>query len=125
MIDVYKRQLWDKEDGTKPEPSNQHTLTYAFAGEVPPDAVLPHGGVYTSGNTVSIAAKPTTSYEYYEFSGWVRSDTQATVTPGETGFSMPDNDLTLTGTWKIKEESAPKITVTYQYTCLLYTSRCV
>ncbi|WOC75621.1 S-layer homology domain-containing protein [Intestinibacillus sp. NTUH-41-i26] len=114
VSNVYR--LWDKEDGTKPEPSNQHTLTYAFAGEVPPDAVLPHGGVYTSGNTVSIAAKPTTSYEYYEFSGWVRSDTQATVTPGETGFSMPDNDLTLTGTWKIKEESAPKITVTYQYT---------
>lgn len=114
VSNVYR--LWDKEDGTKPEPSNQHTLTYAFAGEVPPDAVLPHGGVYTSGNTVSIAAKPTTSYDYYEFSGWVRSDTQATVTPGETGFSMPDNDLTLTGTWKIKEESAPKITVTYQYT---------
>lgn len=114
VSNVYR--LWDKEDGTKPEPSNQHTLTYAFAGEVPPDAVLPHGGVYTSGNTVSIAARPTTSYDYYEFSGWVRSDTQATVTPGETGFSMPDNDLTLTGTWKIKEESAPKITVTYQYT---------
>ena len=114
VSNVYR--LWDKEDGTKPEPSNQHTLTYAFTGEVPPDAVLPHGGVYASGDTVSIAAKPTTSYGYYEFSGWVRSDTQATVTPGEASFSMPDNDLTLTGTWNIKEESAPKITVTYQYT---------
>ncbi|MBS6367602.1 MAG: InlB B-repeat-containing protein, partial [Clostridiales bacterium] len=114
VSNVYR--LWDKEDGTKPEPSNQHTLTYAFTGEVPPDAVLPHGGVYASGDPVSIAAEPTTSYGYYTFSGWMRSDTQATVTPGETGFSMPDNDLTLTGTWKIKEESAPKITVTYQYT---------
>ena len=118
VSNVYR--LWNKENSggevTPPDPSTQHTLTYAFTGEVPPDAVLPHGGVYASGNTVSIAAKPTTSYGYYEFSGWVRSDTQATVTPGEAGFSMPDNDLTLTGTWKIKEESAPKITVTYQYT---------
>ena len=118
VSNVYR--LWDKDNSggevTPPEPSNQHTLTYAFVGEVPPDVKVPQGGVYGKGDTVSIAAKPTTSYDYYEFSGWVRSDTQATVPPGETGFSMPDNDLTLTGTWKIKEESAPKITVTYQYT---------
>ena len=118
VSNVYR--LWDKENSggevTPPDPSTQHTLTYAFTGEVPPDAKVPQGGVYASGDTVSIAARPTTSYDYYEFSGWVRSDTQATVTPGEESFSMPDNDLTLTGTWKIKEESAPKITVTYQYT---------
>lgn len=118
VSNVYR--LWDKEnsggDVTPPDPSTQHTLTYAFTGEVPPDAKVPQGGVYGKGDTVSIAAKPTTSYGYYEFSGWVRSDNQQTVTPSEAGFSMPDNDLTLTGTWKIKEESAPKITVTYQYT---------
>ena len=117
VSNVYR--LWNKDGGgevTPPDPSDQHTLTYAFAGEVPPDAVLPAGGVYSLGNTVNIAAKPTSSYGYYEFSGWVRSDTQATVKPGTSDFSMPDNDVTLTGTWKINETSAPKITVTYEYT---------
>ena len=117
VSNVYR--LWNKDGGgevTPPDPSDQHTLTYAFAGEVPPDAVLPQGGVYSAGKSLNIAEAPTSAYKYYEFSGWVRSDTQETVAPGTSGFPMPDKDVTLTGTWKINETSAPKITVTYKYT---------
>ena len=110
---VYR--LWWKDnsgggDVTPPTPTG-HTVTYQFQGDVPDDAVLPSGGVYDAGDTVNVAAEPTTSYSYYEFGGWTSED----VTISNNSFEMPSKNVTLTGTWTIVEAQAPKITVTYQY----------
>lgn len=115
---VYR--LWYKDGGTGPNPDGKYSLAYAFSGNVPPDAVLPTGGVYTASDKVAIADTPTSAYDYYTFDGWKRSDADADadgkVKPGETNFSMPNNDVILIGTWTLDENRAPKITVTYEYT---------
>ena len=112
VSNVYR--LWYKDgEGTAPTPSG-YQLSYAFAGELPPDAVVPAGGVYADGTEVTAAQKPASQYGYYTFTGWVRSDTGKEVTPGDK-FDMPGSNLTLTGTWTINREQAPTVTVQYQY----------
>ncbi len=113
--DVYL--LWDKanDDPDPPDFSKKHTITYAFVGEVPHDVDVPTGGAYTFEDTVYTASAPVSKYTYYHFDGWVRSDTGGKVGPDET-FSMPNEDLTLIGIWKVDSDQVPKVTVQYKYT---------
>ena len=112
VSNVYR--LWWKDSGSEPvdppEPT-EHTVTYQFRGDVPADAVLPLGGVYDKGKTVTVASEPTTTYSYYKFGDWTSED----VNISGNSFEMPDHDVTITGTWSIDEANAPKVTVSYQY----------
>ena len=110
-------RLWDvKSADVQPPEANDYTLSYQFAGNVPPDATLPTTSAHKADDKVTAAEKPTTNYEYYDFDGWTYTDggTPQTVMPGAT-FDMPNADTTLVGTWTLDKAKAPKLTVKYQY----------
>ena len=66
---------------------NRHTVRYAYDGDVPEDApVLPEAEEHAYGEMVT--AVPAPAMEGYIFSGW-----------NTDGFVMPDEDVTITGTW--------------------------
>lgn len=108
-------RLWDQRGaGENPPPKKEYTLTYQFAGEVPPDAstLLPQQKTYASGTQATVADVQESSYGYYEFMGWKDQD-GTSYTAGDS-ITMK-KDITLTGTWKLKENEAPTITVAYAY----------
>ena len=108
-------RLWDQRGaGENPPPKTEYTLTYQFAGEVPPDAstLLPQQKTYASGTQATVASAPQSSYKYYEFMGW-KDESGQTVNAGSS-LTMNKN-ITLTGTWKLNESKAPTITVNYAY----------
>ena len=109
-------RLWDvKGAEVNPPEATNYTLSYQFAGNVPPDATLPKTSVHKADAEV-IAAEVSSKYDYYHFDGWTYSDggTQKTVDPGDT-FTMPNADTTLVGTWTHNEKEAPTMTVHYKY----------
>lgn len=108
-------RLWDQRGaGENPPSTTECTLTYQFAGEVPPDAstLLPQQKTYASGTQATVADVQESSYGYYEFMGWKDQD-GTSYTAGDS-ITMK-KDITLTGTWKLKENEAPTITVAYAY----------
>ena len=108
-------RLWDQRGaGENPPSTTEYTLTYQFAGEVPPDAaeLLPAQESYASGAQATVADVQESSYGYYEFMGWKDQD-GTSYTAGDS-ITMK-KDITLTGTWKLKENEAPTITVAYAY----------
>ena len=108
-------RLWDQRGaGENPPSTTECTLTYQFAGEVPPDAstLLPQQKTYASGTQATVASAPQSSYKYYEFMGW-KDESGQTVNAGSS-LTMNKN-ITLTGTWKLNEIKAPTITVNYAY----------
>ena len=108
-------RLWDQRGaGENPPSTTEYTLTYQFAGEVPPDAstLLPQQKTYASGTQATVASAPQSSYKYYEFMGW-KDESGQTVNAGSS-LTMNKN-ITLTGTWKLNESKAPTITVNYAY----------
>ena len=84
---------------------NSHNVTYSYMGTVPAGAdPVPSGGKVNYGTEVTVAANPA-AVAGYTFSGWTVSG--ASVANGK--FSMPDNDVTITGSWTVSE-----CTVTFQ-----------
>lgn len=113
VSNIYR--LWDQRGaGENPPSTTEYTLTYQFAGEVPPDAaeLLPAQESYASGAQATVADVQESSYGYYEFMGWKDQD-GTSYTAGDS-ITMK-KDITLTGTWKLKENEAPTITVAYAY----------
>ena len=85
---------------------NTHNVTYSVNGDIPAGYTAPAqqtGVAY--GTQVTVAEKP--SYTGYTFTGWTTTD--ATVTDGK--FAMPDNNVTLTGTFTVNKHN-----VTYTVT---------
>ncbi len=108
-------RLWDQRGAGENLPSKtEYTLTYEFAGDLPPDAadLLPAQKSYASGAQATVASAPQSSYKYYEFMGW-KDESGQTVNAGSS-LTMNKN-ITLTGTWKLNETAAPTITVNYAY----------
>lgn len=77
-----------------------YKVTYEYTGDVPADApALPDEASYKAGKNVTVAETPT--LEGYTFSGWTTSD----VTVGSDGsFTMPKNNVTLTGSWALRSD---------------------
>ncbi|MDR0906334.1 MAG: InlB B-repeat-containing protein [Oscillospiraceae bacterium] len=73
-----------------------HNVTYAYTGTVPAGAPAKPSDMLNVayGTSVTVADEPTLTG--YTFVGWEVSG--ATVTGG--GFTMPDNDVTITGHWQ-------------------------
>ena len=113
VSNIYR--LWDQRGAVENPPSTtEYTLTYQFAGEVPPDAaeLLPAQESYASGAQATVADVQESSYDYYEFMGW--KDQDGTSYTAGVSITMKKN-ITLTGTWKLNESKAPTITVNYAY----------
>jgi LPXTG-motif cell wall-anchored protein len=94
----------------------KYTVSYAWAenSEVPADATLPTGGSYYAGETVEIAANPTSTSKVngelqgtWKFSGWT-----ASTELGENN-TMPEENVTFVGGWTFTEDA--KYTVTYSF----------
>ena len=78
-------------------------VTYEFTGSVPEGVTPPTDATgYLPGATVTVAEKP--SQDGYIFSDWKKGNEEVT-----TPFSMPTEDVTLTGTWEL----IPTYTLTY------------
>ena len=77
---------------------NSHKVTYSYNGTKPDKApAAPSEVSYDYGTAVTVEEAPT--LEGYTFSGW-------TLTGAETSgssFSMPDNDVSITGSWTINK----------------------
>ena len=80
-----------------------YTVEYAYDGTVPEGArTLPAVGVYLPGTEVAVAAAP--ELDGYTFDGWYLNGEKV------TSFTMPAENVTLTGTWSQNE-----YTVSYDY----------
>ena len=84
-----------------------YTVTYKYTGDVhpenePPVPVDPYS--YAAGAPVTVAAD--NKVVGYTFSGWTTED--ATIENGQ--FTMPEKDVVLEGSWKVKN-----YTVTYRH----------
>jgi len=93
---------------------NKHTVTYTVTGDAPSDSAAPAGGTYKYGASVSVADDPTSTQTTkgdlqgtWTFSGWTTTD--VSVTDGS--FTMPDRDVTFTGSWTFTETG--KYSVSY------------
>ena len=89
---------------------NEHKVTYTVKGDVPDGYSAPPETTQKTGDSVTVEAAGTTDQTEkdgvpgtWEFSGWTTSD--ATVNDGK--FSMPDKDVTMTGTWTFTEVTTP------------------
>ena len=88
------------------EDEETHSVTYSFTGTVPSGVLAPTSQDYAEGSTVSVANNPEVTG--YTFSGWTTSS--VTVTDG--AFTMPNSDVTFTGSFT----EVKKKTVTYNIT---------
>ena len=104
---------------------DQRTLTYVFAGDVPPAAAyrgtgnanvnsyLPASANAGVNTTQTVPTGFENDYNGYVFIGWTTSDSGTTVAADGT-FTMPDANLTVTGTWEAKhEDKGVNYTVVY------------
>ena len=84
--------LWTKNpEGTK------YNVTYAINGEKPADFMPPVRKQYEAGVSVPLdSTEKDANIDGYRFSGW--STTDATLS--ETGFIMPDHDVTIVGSFE-------------------------
>ncbi|SJZ89070.1 InlB B-repeat-containing protein, partial [Olsenella sp. KH1P3] len=85
---------------------NIFTLTYAFAADVPSGAtsVLPATTTVAYGIVQTVPTGFENSYPGYTFVGWTTSDgTTPTTVAADGTFSMPAMNLTVTGTWAVKD----------------------
>ncbi len=72
-----------------------YTVTYTFDGNAPADATVPVPVNVKEGETVTLAEVP--SAEGYTFDGWYYG------TEIVTSFTMPGNDVTITGKWTVNK----------------------
>ena len=91
--DVNLYAQWKLKD-TDPDPAT-YTVTYKYEGSVPSGYTAPvDNNKYAKGDTVTVSAEPTIPANY-TFSGWKADG--ITITDGK--FTMPEGNVTLTGTW--------------------------
>ena len=106
--------IWTKDGGTEPEPTT-YTVSYEYAGNVPAGYTAPvDNNKYAKDAEVTVSTAPATIPTNYTFSGW--SAEGVTITNGK--FSMPEGNVTLTGTWTYTEptpEPTPDPGPTYNY----------
>lgn len=82
---------------------NKHSITYVFAGDIPSEVTKPENVAECEyGTPVDLIEYQ--AVEGYTFKGW------SGVTITDNSFTMPDEDVTLTGTWEINKHK-----VTYQF----------
>lgn len=114
---------WQAEDGRTPADFNfvpeagmtfiaqltpdatEYTVTYAYTGTVPEGApaVPVDTNTYSVNADVPVLAEPTLAN--YIFTGWLYNNVDVTT------FKMPNNNVTLTGSWA--EAAADQYTITY------------
>ena len=82
---------------TEPDPQPDiYTVTYKYEGDMPTGYTAPKDETaYKAGDTVTVSTEPVTIPEGYTFSGWKADG--ITITDGK--FTMPEGNVTLTGTW--------------------------
>lgn len=102
-------RLWN---GNALPSENGYRLSYAFAGNIPNDAIIPVSSLHKQSDTVTSANQPITA-SGYTFDGWYRSDDNKKVNPSEQ-FNMPNTDLILTGMWT-RTDNGKAITINYEY----------
>ena len=82
-------------------------VTYSYTGTVPSNApALPSAASYPKDTVVQVASKPTMAS--HTFNGWYKNNSLI----NSTTFTMPESDVTITGSWTAKTQ----YTVTYSYT---------
>ncbi|WP_433441433.1 InlB B-repeat-containing protein [Pseudoflavonifractor sp.] len=113
--DVNLYAQWEPED-TDPEPST-YTVTYKYEGDVPDSYTAPvDGNEYAKDAEVTVSTEPSHEPLDYSFSGWtVTEPSGISITDGK--FTMPEGNVTLTGTWTYTgtEPEPGTYTVTYKY----------
>ena len=73
---------------------NTYALSYEYEGDVPENApAVPEATTVDYGDSVTVAAAP--AVPGYEFEGWSRTGS----------FSMPAEDVVITGSWKAVEDT--------------------
>ena len=80
---------------------NTYKVTYNYGTPPAGAAMLPTEATYKYGATVTVAAKATAPG--YDFDGW-KKDGNVT-----TSFEMPADNVTLTGTWTAKSDTAYQV----------------
>jgi len=93
------------------ERTDKYTVTYQIDGEGPTDYVVPSEKEYIVGTTVTVdSLKEGDELDGYRFKGWTTTDVDIT----DAGdFEMPENNVTITGTWE---------KITYELTYAFYTT---
>lgn len=81
---------------------NKYKVTYTYTGSVPQGLQPPTETVYDFDASVTIANNPT-AVPGYTFEGWKRG------TDAATSFSMPAENVTITGNWKKNDDAGYKI----------------
>ena len=77
-----------------------YTVAYLYGDTAPEGAPdLPAGGVYLPGTNVTVAPAP--NLDGYTFSGWRTTNAHVSVSSGM--FTMPNNNVILTGSWTFTE----------------------
>jgi uncharacterized repeat protein (TIGR02543 family) len=82
---------------TKNTTSPKYNVTYVVNGDKPTDFMPPAQKEYEAGTTVDLdSTAKDTVIDGYKFSGWSTQD----ATLSETGFIMPEDNVTLTGSFE-------------------------
>ena len=81
---------------------NKYKVTYTYTGSVPQGLQPPTETEYNFGASVTIANAPD-AVPGYTFEGWKRGTEDA------TNFSMPAENVTITGNWKKNDDAGYKI----------------
>lgn len=81
---------------------NKYKVTYTYTGSVPQGLQPPTETEYDFGASVTIANAPD-AVPGYTFEGWKRGTEDA------TNFSMPAENVTITGNWKKNDDAGYKI----------------
>lgn len=103
------KNLTDVDDGTVTLYAkwkiNSHNVIYSYTGTVPAGAedLLPATTAHDFNSTVTVENEP--ELAGYTFSGWTATPS---VSISEKSFTMPDSDVTFTGSWTENE-----VTITY------------
>ena len=100
--------------GTEPA---TYTVTYKYEGDVPDSYTAPvDGNEYAKDAEVTVSTEPSHEPLDYSFSGWtVTEPSGISITDGK--FTMPEGNVTLTGTWTYTgtEPEPTTYNVTYVY----------
>ena len=77
----------------------KYKVQYAVSGDIPEGYILPDEESYFAGTSVTLdSTGPGSMIDDYVFSGWTSSDTELY----ETGFTMPDHDVVISGSFERK-----------------------
>ena len=88
---------------------NSHSITYEVTGPVPGGAPEAPGAATAEYGSAQTVAKPLPNTGPYLFNGW--HATGAGVFEGS--FTMPDRDVTFTGSWTLVDEDEDDVPTTY------------